>query len=110
SAGAEPRRARPAPLAPRSFPRTLDHRPVAFALTSAPASLSSPPPRQHSVRHRRAACQAAPGDRAMPDQTTTISTLRDAMRAFVRERDWEQFHSPKNLAMALSAEAAELME
>src|SRR5262245_57753222 len=46
----------------------------------------------------------------MPDQTTTISTLRDAMRAFVRERDWEQFHSPKNLAMALSAEAAELME
>src|SRR5262249_14217061 len=46
----------------------------------------------------------------MPDQTTTISTLRDAMRTFVRERDWEQFHSPKNLAMAMSAEAAELME
>lgn len=46
----------------------------------------------------------------MPDQTTTISTLRDAMRAFVRERDWEQFHSPKNLAMAAAAEAAELME
>ena len=51
-----------------------------------------------------------PQEAAMPDQTTTISTLRDAMRAFVRERDWEQFHSPKNLAMALSAEAAELME
>lgn len=32
------------------------------------------------------------------------------MLAFARERDWEQFHSPKNLAMALSAEAAELME
>ena len=46
----------------------------------------------------------------MPDNVTTISTLRDAMRAFVRDRDWEQFHSPKNLAMALSAEAAELME
>jgi NTP pyrophosphatase (non-canonical NTP hydrolase) len=46
----------------------------------------------------------------MPDRTTTISALRDAMRTFVRDRDWEQFHSPKNLAMALSAEAAELME
>ena len=30
--------------------------------------------------------------------------------AFARERDWEQFHAPKNLSMALSAEAAELME
>ena len=46
----------------------------------------------------------------MPDQTTTISTLRDAMRVFVHERDWEQFHSPKNLCMALSGEAAELSE
>jgi dCTP diphosphatase len=46
----------------------------------------------------------------MPDQTTTISTLRQAMRDFVRERDWEQYHSPKNLAMAACAEAAELME
>lgn len=46
----------------------------------------------------------------MPDHTTTVATLREAMRAFVRERDWEQFHSPKNLAMALAAEAAELME
>ncbi len=36
--------------------------------------------------------------------------LRDAMRAFVAERDWNQFHTPKNLAMALSVEAAELME
>lgn len=46
----------------------------------------------------------------MPDQTTTLSALRDAMRAFVAARDWERFHSPKNLAMALAAEAAELME
>src|SRR5262245_23262247 len=46
----------------------------------------------------------------MPDQTTTISTLRESMRAFVADRDWEQFHSPKSLAMARSAEAAELME
>jgi NTP pyrophosphatase (non-canonical NTP hydrolase) len=46
----------------------------------------------------------------MADQTTTVSQLREAMARFVRERDWEQFHSPKNLAMALSVEAAELME
>ncbi len=32
------------------------------------------------------------------------------MRRFVTERDWDQFHSPKNLVMGLSVEAAELME
>ena len=36
--------------------------------------------------------------------------LRDKLRIFVAERDWDQFHSPKNLAMALSVEASELME
>ena len=36
--------------------------------------------------------------------------LRDRLRQFVAERDWDQFHSPKNLAMALSVEAAELVE
>jgi dCTP diphosphatase len=46
----------------------------------------------------------------MPDNTTTVATLREAMARFVAEREWEQFHSPKNLAMALAAEAAELME
>src|SRR5438445_11741564 len=46
----------------------------------------------------------------MPDTTTTLATLKDAMRRFVAERDWEQFHSPKNLVMGLSVEAAELME
>ena len=46
----------------------------------------------------------------MPDRTTTVADLREAMRRFVAERDWEQFHSPKNLAMGLSVEAAELME
>lgn len=46
----------------------------------------------------------------MPDSTTTVAMLRQAMAHFVAERDWEQFHSPKNLAMALAAEAAELME
>jgi len=46
----------------------------------------------------------------MPDATTTVQELRDAMARFVRERDWEQFHSPKNLVMGLSVEAAELAE
>ena len=32
------------------------------------------------------------------------------MRQFAEERDWDQFHSPKNLSMALIAEAAELVE
>ena len=39
-----------------------------------------------------------------------LEALRDALRAFAAERDWDQFHSPKNLAMALSVEAAELVE
>ena len=39
-----------------------------------------------------------------------LDALRDALRAFSAERDWDQFHSPKNLAMALSVEAAELLE
>jgi len=47
---------------------------------------------------------------ALTDSTTTVSQLRESVLAFVRERDWEQFHSPKNLSMALAAEAAELME
>ena len=46
----------------------------------------------------------------MPDTTTTVAELKEAMARFVRERDWEQLHSPKNLVMGLSAEAAELME
>ena len=46
----------------------------------------------------------------MNDQTTTTGELKARVLAFVRERDWEQFHSPKNLSMALAAEAAELME
>jgi NTP pyrophosphatase (non-canonical NTP hydrolase) len=46
----------------------------------------------------------------MPDATTTVAALKDAMRRFVAERQWEQFHSPKNLSMGLAVEAAELME
>ena len=43
----------------------------------------------------------------MPD---ALIALRDALRAFAAERDWEQFHTPRNLAVALSVEAAELLE
>lgn len=39
-----------------------------------------------------------------------LEALRDRLREFARERDWEQFHAPKNLAMALIVEAAELVE
>lgn len=39
-----------------------------------------------------------------------LDDARNALRQFVTERDWEQFHAPKNLAMALCVEAAELME
>src|SRR3989304_1932277 len=39
-----------------------------------------------------------------------LDDLKQRLREFARERDWEQFHSPKNLAMALIVEAAELVE
>ena len=41
---------------------------------------------------------------------TQLEGLRAQLRAFSAARDWDQFHSPKNLAMALSAEAGELLE
>jgi len=37
-----------------------------------------------------------------------VKDLRDAIRVFIDQREWEQFHSPKNLAMALSVEVAEI--
>lgn len=46
----------------------------------------------------------------LTDSTTTVAELKARVLAFARERDWEQFHAPKNLSMALAAEAAELME
>jgi NTP pyrophosphatase (non-canonical NTP hydrolase) len=41
---------------------------------------------------------------------TELENLREQLRRFAAEREWDQFHSPKNLAMALSAEAGELLE
>jgi dCTP diphosphatase len=45
-----------------------------------------------------------------PDSNTTVAELRKLVADFVAERDWSQFHSPKNVSMALAIEAAELME
>ena len=39
-----------------------------------------------------------------------LESLRDALRDFAAARDWRQFHTPKNLAMAMIVEAAELVE
>jgi dCTP diphosphatase len=44
------------------------------------------------------------------DTTTTITELKTLVKRFVRQRAWEQFHTPKNLSMGLAIEAAELME
>jgi NTP pyrophosphatase (non-canonical NTP hydrolase) len=46
----------------------------------------------------------------MNDQTTPLRELKDRVAAFVAARDWAQYHAPKNLAMAIACEAAELME
>ena len=47
---------------------------------------------------------------AFTDAATSLAELKSRVLAFARERDWEQFHAPKNLSMAMAAEAAELME
>jgi len=49
-------------------------------------------------------------ERPNADATTTVAELRKLVADFVDERDWSQFHSPKNVSMALAIEAAELME
>ena len=44
------------------------------------------------------------------DAETPIAELRENMRRFVEERNWQSFHAPKNICMALAVEVAELME
>lgn len=46
----------------------------------------------------------------MGKSTDRLETLRARLDAFAAERDWDQFHNPKNLAMALAGEAGELIE
>jgi NTP pyrophosphatase (non-canonical NTP hydrolase) len=43
-------------------------------------------------------------------ESSDLIALRDEVRRFVAERDWDQFHTPKNLSSALCVEAAELLE
>ena len=46
----------------------------------------------------------------MNDSNTTLAALKIIVEDFVSERDWSQFHNPKNLSMALAIEASELMD
>ena len=46
----------------------------------------------------------------MQDRHTTIQMIKQKVAEFNQERDWGQFHSPRNLSMALNVEASELME
>jgi dCTP diphosphatase len=46
----------------------------------------------------------------MDDRETTVADLRRRVREFRDRREWEHFHTPKNLSMAIAVEAAELME
>ena len=47
---------------------------------------------------------------SLSDQESTIQDLKDLMRKFVAERNWQEFHNAKNLSMSISIEAGELME
>ena len=46
----------------------------------------------------------------MVDATTTVRALLERVRLFVDARDWNQFHTPKDLAIAISVEASELLD
>ena len=46
----------------------------------------------------------------MTRDTDSLDQLRNGLRRFAAAREWQQFHTPKNLAMALSVEVAELLE
>lgn len=47
---------------------------------------------------------------AMDDKNLTISELKTLVKTFCKERDWDQYHTPKDLAIGLITEAAELLE
>lgn len=49
-------------------------------------------------------------DPVWQDDKTTLGEIKTRIRDFVAARDWQQFHAPKNLSMALAAEAGELLE
>ncbi|MFO1287620.1 MAG: hypothetical protein U1F49_14490 [Rubrivivax sp.] len=64
------------------------------------------------LTHRRArpARPALRWRRAQAQKLVDVAGLQEAVARFVREREWEPFHSPKNLAMALTGEVGELVE
>jgi NTP pyrophosphatase (non-canonical NTP hydrolase) len=47
---------------------------------------------------------------AMSDATTPVAALKDGIRRFAAERDWDPYHNPKNLTMALASEVGELCD
>jgi NTP pyrophosphatase (non-canonical NTP hydrolase) len=49
-------------------------------------------------------------DKALADDTTSVSQLKVLVNDFVSERNWQRFHNPKNLAMSLAIETGELLE
>lgn len=53
---------------------------------------------------------SAPVCGALENLMNDLESLRDALRQFATDRDWDKFHSPKNLVSALSVEASELQE
>jgi len=44
------------------------------------------------------------------DATTSINELKEMVRQFINERDWEKYHTPRNIAVSVTLEAAELLE
>ena len=46
----------------------------------------------------------------MADDSTNITHLKGKIQGFIKERDWEKFHKPKDVAMSIAIEAGELME
>ena len=60
--------------------------------------------------HLADARAAAASAEITSDASTRVAQLREMVATFVADRDWHQFHSPKNVAMGIAIEAAELME
>ncbi len=76
----------------------------------APPALSAPPAPSRMPNSDVSTPDPSAAPSPPSDEQTTVAQLRALVARFVGERAWEQFHSPKNLAMSLAIEAAELME
>src|ERR1700704_4851067 len=64
---------------------------------------------RHSFNYRQSSVSRALVI-SMKKPVDSLDSLRAQLAAFAAERDWDQFHNPKNLAMALAGEAGELLE